>query len=87
MYLKADKNVLLVSDSNRAIMINTKLIPEKTTRTSVGVQLYTLKAKQKLASVYSELDEQFGSEESYKKIKIPAVGVALTHKDKKLLEK
>lgn len=87
MYLKADKNVLLVSDSNRAIMINTKLIPEKTTRTSVGVQLYTLKAKQKLASVYSELDEQFGSEESYKKIKIPAVGVALTQKDKKLLEK
>lgn len=84
-YQKESSNLLLVSDSDRAVMINSKLIPEKTTRTSVGVQLFTLKGKQKLKAVYSDLDDSFGQEESYRKIKIPAVGVALTAKDKKLL--
>ena len=85
IYQKEPSNLLLVSDADRAIMINSKLIPQKTTRTSVGVQLFTLKAKQKLKAVYNELDDSFGSDESYKKIKIPAVGIALTTKDKKLL--
>ncbi len=86
-YEKRCFNLLLVSDADRAILINTKLIPIKTTRTSVGVQLFTLKAKQKLCAVYSELDEAFGKDESYKKIKIPAAGVALTAKDKKMLSR
>ncbi len=85
-YQKESANILLVSDADRAIMINTKLIPEKSTRTSMGVQLFTLKAKQRLVAAYADLDEDFGSEESYKKIKVPALGVALTAKDKKLLK-
>ena len=85
IFQKHPMNILLVSDNSKAIMINTKLIPEKTTRTSVGVQLFTLKAKQKIEAVYTDLDENFGSEESYKKIKVPATGVPLTAKDKKLL--
>ena len=86
VYQKECANLLLVSNSDRAILINSKLIPQKATRTSVGVQLFTLKGKQKLSAVYTELDEKFGSDESYKKIKIPATGVALTAKDKKLLK-
>ena len=86
VYQKECANLLLVSNSDRAILINSKLIPQKATRTSVGVQLFTLKGKQKLSAVYTELDEKFGSDESYKKIKIPATGVALTSKDKKLLK-
>ena len=85
IYQKEPSNLLIVSDSDKAIMINSKLIPEKTTRTSVGVQLYTLKGKQKIKAVYSDLDDSFGQEESYRKIKVPATGVALTAKDKKLL--
>lgn len=84
-YEKESFNILLVSDADKAVMISSKLIPQKTTRTSVGVQLFSLKAKQKLKAAYCELDESFGAEESYRKIKIPASGVALSAKDKKLL--
>ncbi len=85
IYQKKPSNILIVSDTSKAIMINTKLIPEKSTRTSVGVQIFTLKGKQRIAAVHTELDDSFGQDESYKKIKIPAIGVALTSKDKKIL--
>ena len=85
-YEKDSSNILLISDNDKAISINTRLIPEKSTRTSVGVQLVTLKGKQKLVSVIKNMPEGFGTDESYRKIKIPAVGVSLTSKDKKILK-
>ncbi len=85
LYQKESSNLLIVSDADKAVLINSKLIPEKTTRTSVGVQLVTLKGKQKIKAVYCNLDNSFGQEESYRKIKVPATGVTLTAKDKRLL--
>ena len=84
-YEKDFSNILLVSDTNKAIMINTKLIPQKSTRTSVGVTLFTLKGKQKIVCAYTDAAEEFDFEESYKKIKIPAAGTAVSSKDKKRL--
>ena len=84
-YEREPLNILLVSDNDKAIVIKSSLIPEKTTRTSMGVQLFTLKAKQKLKATYTDLPDGFGAEESYRKIKIPAGGVSLSAKDKKLL--
>ncbi len=85
-YEKESENILLVSDSDKAIMINSKLIPEKATRSSMGVQLFTLKAKQTLKAAYKNLPEGFGADGSYRKIKIAASGVALSPKDKKILK-
>jgi len=84
-YEKEPISLLLVSDSDKAISISSKLIPQKSTRTSIGVQLFTLKGKQKLKAVYAELPDGFGADESYRKIKVPASGTTLSSKDKKML--
>ena len=74
-------DVMLVSDSDRAIIVKTSLLPIKTTRTSAGVQVFTLKKGQKLRAAYSDFAERFEDTKGYKKIKIPASGTLLSEKD------
>ena len=77
--------MLLVSDTSKAVMINTKLIPQKSTRTSMGVNIFTLKGNQKIVSAFSDAQRELELEDSYKKIKIPAAGTTISQKDKKSL--
>ncbi len=75
-------DLLLLSDAGRAILIRSSLVPEKATRTANGVTLFTLKGGQKIAQVISgaAVAEVEGASKC-KKIKIPAVGVALKAAD------
>ena len=68
--------IILVSSANRAIVINTKLIPEKATRTAGGVTLFNLKNGQTVTAASQE-PEKFAGSSRCRKIKIPATGVAL----------
>ena len=74
-------DVMLVSDVDRAIIVKTSLIPVKTTRTSAGVQVFTLKKGQRLVGAYTDFAERFEDTKGYKKIKIPATGILLSEKD------
>ena len=71
------KDIIIVSDQNKAITIKSALIPEKTTRTASGVTLFTLKGKATI--IYAdEVDKSIYPEpQSYRKIKVPATGSAL----------
>jgi DNA gyrase subunit A len=73
--------LLIVSSNDRAIVLSTSLIPEKTTRTSIGSQLITLKKGSKVATVISDFSDRFESTKGYKKLKIPATPVLLVEKD------
>lgn len=68
-------DLLLVSDSGRAILIESSLIPVKTTRTSQGVTLFTLKDGHKIVRVIRDYRQSGGK--SCRKLKIPASGVVL----------
>jgi DNA gyrase subunit A len=84
IFHEVEKNpfeLMLVSDAERAIVFKTSLIPVKTTRTSAGVQVFTLKKGQKLVGAYSDFAERFEDTKGYKKIKIPATGILLSEKD------
>ncbi len=74
-------NIILVSDNRRAIMISTKLIPEKSTRTAGGVTLFNIKKNQKIAAAFKESDAPFANTGKYKKIKVPASGTLLEQYD------
>jgi DNA gyrase subunit A len=75
-------DLLLLSDANRAILIRSTLVPQKTTRTANGVSVFTLKGAQKLVRVvHGEEIAQIDGASKCKKIKIPAVGVALSAAD------
>lgn len=74
---KEPKELILVSSQNKAITIKSSLIPEKSTRTAGGVTLFSLKAGATV--VYADEVEKsiYENPMNYRKIKIPATGVAL----------
>ncbi len=70
--------VLMLTDSNkRGIVINTKLITEKTTRTSQGTSLFKLKPKQKVENAYRDFEARFEGAKKCRKIKVPATPSSL----------
>ena len=68
-------DLMIVTDNDRAIAVRTSLIPKKTTRTSSGVQIITLKKGQTVADAYPAEDETLLK--GYRKLKIPATGIPL----------
>lgn len=67
-------DILLVSSDNKGILFSSKLIPEKTTRTSSGNTLYKLKANEKVTNAIVDLGDK---KYKCKKIKLPAQGTAI----------
>ena len=76
---KTKTELLLVTDADRGILLSSSLVPQKTTRTSAGVTLLTLRGGQKVVASYAG-DEavNYPGASKAKKIKIPASAVALT---------
>ena len=77
-------DILLVSDAEKAITIKTSLIPAKTTRTSGGVTLMTMKKNNKLKYATSNIPESYSK--GYKKLKIPASGQTIPDSDLSALQ-
>ncbi len=80
---KAPVDVLMISTGERAILIKSHLIPQKTTRTSGGVQLFALKRGQTLRRAMAVGGDDCGYQnvKSYRKLKIPATGTVLEEKN------
>ena len=76
-YEKAPMDLMLTTSDNRAIVIKSSLIPIKSTRTSSGVQVISLKAGQKLVAATADPEKIPDDLKGLKKIKIPAAGVSL----------
>ena len=77
LYLEQTEDVLFVDDSQRGLIVKSDLISEKTTRSSGGVQVVTLKKNGKLASVHTHFSAQKGNKLT--KIKIPAAPVPFSN--------
>lgn len=76
IYESAPTDILIMSGDGRGILINSRLIPEKSTRTAAGVILMTLKRDQKVVSVcHGENAKNYRQSEKYRKTKIPSPGV------------
>jgi len=72
-------DILMISNAEKAIMIKSSLITLKTTRTSVGTTLMTLKAGQEITqAMIAPADD---SVKGYRKIKVPATGVNMVGSD------
>jgi len=81
IYESAPTEILMISNAKRGIVISSNLVPVKASRTSQGVTLFTLKGGQKLTSVMTDFADKFKSAKSLKKIKIPAIGIAIDEYD------
>jgi DNA gyrase subunit A len=77
-YEEKPMDILLISDAGKAILINSSMIAEKTTRTAAGVTLFTLKAGQSVVEAAAgESISAYEGSNKCRKLKLPAVGVTL----------
>jgi DNA topoisomerase (ATP-hydrolyzing) len=82
MYIEDDKDIVLVRDNDKAMLVNSSLIPLKQTKNSGGVIIYTLKKNSKLTRIMPK--DNFKSEdiEYYRSNKIPSTGHFINSQDK-----
>ena len=71
------KDIIIVSNQNKAITIKSTLIPEKSTRTAGGVTLFALKGKALISYADDAEKSIYPDPQNYRKIKIPATGSTL----------
>ena len=81
LYEREPFDIMLITNNDRAIVINTSLIAQKTTRTSGGTTLINLKSGQKVAVATADFAEKYGDGKGYRKLKLPATGVLLVERD------
>ena len=74
-------DILMISSQDRAILVKSTLIPVKTTRTSGGVQIMTLKKGATLAKAVTDFGDTYQNAKSYRKLKVPASGTLLEEKN------
>ena len=74
-------DILMISSQDRAILVKSTLIPLKSTRTSGGVQIMTLKKGATLSKAVSDFGDNYQNVKSYRKLKIPASGSLLEEKN------
>lgn len=82
MYASEDRDIVLIRDNDKAMLVNSALIPLKQTKSSGGVQIYTLKKNSKLTRVMEK--ESFISDdiEYYRSTKVPSTGHFINSDDK-----
>ena len=77
---KKPYDLMLVSSEKRAMIFKTSLIVQKTTRTSQGAQIMTLRKNAKITRAIKDFESEFENTKGYKKLKLPATGVSMNSK-------
>lgn len=84
-YLFEDKDIVLIRDVDKALVINTAEIPEKTTKNSMGIQVLKLKKGSILSKSFEKESthiENIDNIEHYRAKSIPSAGHFILEKDK-----
>ena len=81
LHLKEDQEIVVYSSEVRALIVDTALLAPKATRTTIGVQLMTLKPKYRLSEVLSLKDSNIVNLGRYRCRAIPAAGALLKEED------
>ena len=81
LYFTENTDIVLISTVNRALVVNTSQIPEKTTKNSIGVQVQTLKKNQTVKSCITLEAAQLENSGKFRTKNIPAAGSFLKEND------
>ncbi len=81
LHLAEDRELALYSTEPRALIFNTALLSPKTTRTTQGVQVMTLKPKYQLRQVMPLEESSITNLARYRCRSIPAAGAAVREED------
>ncbi len=78
--IKSDKDYIFISNLNKAMLFNTKVITQNTTKGSSGIQILKLRKSGSLNKVLSKenfVNEKEKDVEYYRALKIPSIGKVL----------
>jgi len=81
MHLTEERELALVSTENRALLLNTAILSPKTTRSTQGVAVMTLKPKYRLARAESVTESGIENGARYRTRTLPAAGALLKPED------
>ena len=81
LHFTENTDIVLISTVNRALVVNTSQIPEKTTKNSIGVQVQTLKKNQTVKSAITLEQAQLENHSKFRTKNIPAAGSFLKEND------
>lgn len=81
IFCTENTDIAFISSVNRALVVNTSQISEKTTKNTAGVQVQTLKKNQTVKTVKLADQAQFANAAKYKTKNIPAAGSFLREDD------
>lgn len=82
IYSEGDSDLVLISSAGRHLLINTGAIAPKTTKSTQGVAVMSLKKGQTLATVRAYSEGEFKKAYRYKTKNLPAAGMLLSAEDK-----
>lgn len=74
IYAPENTDILLRTDNNRALLFNTGMLLQKTTRDTIGVQVMTLRAKHTVTSALAVSSDELESLAKFKAKTLPAAG-------------
>lgn len=75
------KDIAIISNVSRAIIVSSSIIPLKSTRSTQGVSVFKVKGVQKIVAATDSPEKYCTTPSRYKKTKIPATGTILEEKD------
>lgn len=81
-FLPEDTDILLINSAEKALCVSTEKIPLKTTRTTQGVGVMTLRRGAVIKAAYLAENSGFAEPKRYRPRNIPAAGSAIKDEDK-----
>lgn len=82
MFIKDDEEIILIASDERAMIFSTSLLAPKSTRTTQGVAVMSVKAKHRLVSVRRLDGSAIANPARYRARSIPVAGALLKPEDK-----
>lgn len=76
-----ESNIFILRDKDKALIVNTALIPESATKNATGIQIYTLKKNSKISFATNANNFESDNKTYYKTASIPSTGHTLKEND------
>ena len=81
-HITEERDITIFASNGRALTVNTSIIPEKTTRTTVGVQVMVLRGSHTVTRASDAAEVSFVQPRRYVSHSIPSIGALLKDEDK-----
>ncbi len=86
VHINGREDIAFIRDDKKAMLIDSELISLKTTRTSQGIQVFTLKKNSRLSKILKAEDFAVNKKAAYRRNKLPSTGVSPKENDKFFFE-